>query len=439
MSTSEENIKKFLTKTYSNIYNAIAPMIGKGDNPSYLFNMLTTGITIEEGFDVSEFGNQIPLVAKNYASSGRNVQDVYRMILGAECPPDDDENAKQKKQEYDDAIKVLYQDYGKLEPSQMYDAYTKAKEAYDDATCDYYAEANKPKRLQDKNKLRKYKDKLDDAFRTLEVSGKTKIEKALNTITSYQAYTPSAIFEKAGADFQNVSEYDVTTIPSEWTDSDSLNKLAWKKVEIAYSEKASNIYKSVSNTRNEMAENYKNGFWIFYSKKGSAESRDEHMTSAANSKFTTENVNMTMEVAAVKLNRDWLNLSLLNFANVEISGQKKGCITNGTLENTDNCAMPILPDTLVLARNICVYGDFSNEERQFFEEASSKTESAISYGPFSISHKESHFYDSKDESDEDWSKFSAPFKLDFGKTPQIIGVLSSVLKPMFPKKDAPNS
>lgn len=69
------------------------------------------------------------------------------------------------------------------------------------------------------------------------------------------------------------------------------------------------------------------------------------------------------------------------------------------------------------------------------EEARSHTESAISYGPFSISHKESHLYDSKDASDEDWSKFASPFKLDFGGTPQVIGVMSAVLKPMFPKID----
>lgn len=435
MKTSTENMNLFMDKIYSNIYNIIAPQIDNKDEAAYLFNMFTTGLSIEDEFDISEFGNQIPQVAKNYVSSGKNVQDIYRMILGAVCPPDDDENAKQKKEAYDEAIKVLYEDYDQLEASKLYKAYTSAKDQYDEAACDYYAEKNKPKHKQDTDKLRRYKQKLDAALRTLEMSGKTAIEKALNIVTAYQAYTPSAIFEKAGTDFQEVSEYDVTTIPSEWTDSDSLNALAWKKVEIAYSEDASDIYKSVSNTDSGMSETYKDGFWVFYSKKGSKDSRDESMTSAANSEFTTENVNITMEVAVVKLNRDWLDLSLLNYANVYITGQKKGCITNGTLEKTDDCAMPILPDTLVLARNICAYGDFSNEEREFLEVASSHTESAISYGPFSISHKESHMYDSMDQSDENWSKFASPFKLDFGKTPQIIGVMSSVLKPMFPKID----
>lgn len=435
MSTSVENMKTMMDKIYSNIYNILAPQIGKEDTPAYLFHMLTTGISVEDDFDVTEFGNQIPEVSRNYVDSGKKIQDVYRMILGAECPPDDTEGAGQRKSEYDAAIKVLYDDYSLLKESLLYTKYTQAKSEYDDAACDYYAEANKPKRAQDAGRLRRLKNRKDAAKKALEMSGETAVEGALNTITAYEAYTPSAIFRKAGADFTGVDEYDITTIPSEWTDPDSMDRLAWKKVEIAYSEDASNIYKSVSNTRSEMAETYKNGFWVFYSKKGSSDTRDEHMTSAANDTFTTENVNITMEVAVVKLNRDWLNLSLLNFRNVYLSGQAKGCITNGTLKDTDECAMPILPDTLVLARNIRVYGDFSNEERKFLEEASSHTESAISYGPFSISHKESHFYDSKDTSDEDWSRFASPFKLDFGETPQVIGVMSSVLKPKFPKID----
>lgn len=435
MSTSVENMKTLMNKIYSNIYNIIAPQVGKDDTPAYLFNMLTTGISVEDDFDVTEFGNQIPEVSQNYVDSGKKVQDVYRMILGAVCPPDDTEGAEQRKTEYDDAIKILYEDYSLLKESLMYKRYTMAKAEYDDAACDYYAEANKPKRAQDAGKLRRLKQKKDAAKKALEMSGKTVVEGALDTITVYEAYTPSAIFKKAGADFTGVDEYDITTIPSEWTDPDSMDKLAWKKVEMAYSEDASNIYKSVSDTRSEISETYKSGFWIFYSKKGSSDTRDEHMTSAANDTFTTENVNITMEVAVVKLNRDWMNLSLLNYRNVYLSGLAKGCITNGTLEETENCAMPILPDTLVLARNIHVYGDFSNEERKFLEEARSHTESAISYGPFSISHKESHFCDSKDTSDEDWSKFASPFKLDFGETPQIIGVMSTVLKPMFPKID----
>lgn len=435
MSTSEENMKIMLNKIYSNIYNIIAPQIGNEDSPAYLFNMFTTGISVEDDFDVTEFGNQIPEVSKNYVDSGKKVQDVYRMILGAVCPPDDMKGAEQKKTEYDNAIKTLYEDYSLLKESLMYKQYTMAKTEYDDAACNYYAEANKPKRKQDAGELRRLMQKKDAAKKALEMSGKTVVERALDTITAYEAYTPSAIFEKAGADFTGVDEYNITTIPSEWTDPESMDKLAWKKVTIEYSENASNIYKSVSDTQSEMSETYKSGFWIFYSKKGSSDTRDEHMTSAANNTSTMEHVNITMEVAVVKLNRDWLNLSLLNYRNVYLSGQAKGCITNGTLKNTDDCAMPILPDTLVLARNILVYGDFSNEERKFFEEARSHTESSISYGPFSISHKESHFCDSKDTSDEDWSKFGSPFRLDFGETPQIIGVMSTVLKPMFPKID----
>lgn len=435
-STSQENMQLFLDKVYSNIYNILAPKIGKDDNPTYLMSMFTTGITLDEDFDISMFANQIPQVSKNYVDTGKKIQDVYPMILGAVCPPDDTERARQEKDKYDAAANVIYSDFDNLVESPKYEAYKEFRNNYNDAVDAYYAEENKAKASQDRAKLRRLKQEMDAAFSEFVAHGKSEIENALNIMAAYGKYTTSSIFKKAGADFQNVFEYDVATIPAAWTDDESIEHLAWKKVEVVYSQESSSVYKSVANAKSEMSESFQNGWWIFYSKKGSNKSKDMGMTSEANSKVTMENVTMVMEVAVIKLYRDWLDLTLLNHSDVYLQGQKAGCITNGSLQGCNDCAMPIIPESLILARNIKVYGDFSNEERELFEKAKSHTESSITYGPFTVSDKDSYCYDSHDVKDDEWTKFSTPFKLEFGGSPQIIGVLNSILKPCFPKKDS---
>ena len=435
-SIEQENMELFLDKVYSNIYNVLAPKIGKDDNPTYLMSMFSTGITLDEDFDVSMFANQIPQVSKNYVDTGKKIQDVYPMILGAVCPPDDSERARQEKDNYDAATGVIYSDYDNLVESHKYEAYKTFRDKYNDAVDEYYAEENKAKGSQDKAKLKRLKQAMDSAFSEFVAHGKSEIENALNVMATYDKYTTSSIFKKAGADFQNVFEYEVATVPDVWTDEESIKGLTWKKVEMVYSQESSSVYKSVANAKSEMSESFQNGWWIFYSQKGSEKSMDMKMTSEANSKLTTENMTMVMEVAVIKLYRNWLDLSLLNHSEVYLQGQKKGCITNGSLQGCDDCAMPIIPDSLILERNIKVYGDFSNEERELFEKAKSHTESAVTYGPFTVSGKDSHFYDSNDEKDEEWTKFATPFKLEFGESPQIIGVLNSILKPCFPKKDS---
>lgn len=435
MADNREMMEIFMNKVYANIYNTIAPKIGNEQEPSYLLHMLSTGLTLEDTFDVNTLGNEIPAVSKNYTDSQRKVQDIYRIILSAVCPPDDETEAARKKSEYENALKVLYKDVENMAYSKRYEMYLLALEEYNTATYDYYTEYNKNAKLQDKLALKKYKDIMNLKYQKLASCGKGEIENALNTVAVYKTYTPDGIFKKAQAEFGNVFDYSVKTIPENWTDETSLAELAWKKTEISSSYEASSIHTQVKNTNSSFSSEYKRGFWIFYSERGSSSSEDSSMTSQANSTFTTMNVHMTMEIAVIKLLRDWLDLSLLGYPNVYLPGHKPGSITNGTLNNTDNCVMPVIPDFLVLVRNVKIYGDFSEEVKDFLKTAKSHTESGVSFGPFSTSPKSYHLYESKDDTDTDWKRFASQFKIDFGDRAQILGILSTVVKPSFPKKD----
>lgn len=147
-----------------------------------------------------------------------------------------------------------------------------------------------------------------------------------------------------------------------------------------------------------------------------------------------EEFGMQFKVARVDILRDWFNGGLLDYPNVYIRGVSQGGICSGSLSSGTGCSFPLLPTALIIAKEINVYNNFSEAERNFVNESKDWSAHAkVSYGPFSLGN------DTKSASlseDEKKAGFSAEGKIEIGSKPQIIGIISTVMSPAFPQSVA---
>lgn len=146
---------------------------------------------------------------------------------------------------------------------------------------------------------------------------------------------------------------------------------------------------------------------------------------------------MQFKVARVDILRNWLNGGLIDYPNVYVRGMPVNSICAGTLEDGQNCSFPLLPTALIVAKEINVYNNFSASERNYVNKSSEWSAKAkVSYGPFSIGNDT----EVKDLSeDEKKAGFTASGKIEIGKKPQIIGIISTVMSPAFPQTEEPKN
>lgn len=175
-------------------------------------------------------------------------------------------------------------------------------------------------------------------------------------------------------------------------------------------------------------------------------------TKDVNSKSTVSNFALKMKIARVEIERPWFNVSIkhndlfwtiINYLQgslfslaAYIPGRQKHSICGPSLIPNRDGVQPtfnILPVALVVARDLIVYNDFSQEEQSFHDEKTKvDVDASISYGPFKLNNKTSSM---KATTDEEKKKYGASGALAF-TNPQIIGFLCTLNTPAFPAKDS---
>lgn len=436
------NNSEVMNSIYTELYNIIAPKIGENP-PSDFLSLFTAGRTVTDGMDISSLANTIPLVNKSYSSSGKLVSGAYQIALSGHFKSDQP-HTSQETEEYDSSINLLYQDYGKenQEYSVKYKKYKKAKKKLNSALDALEAARQNPNYPIYGNKdlysIKKLEYKVDEAYDDLIMSNRDEVDKALKVISTYRSASPGAYVLRLNDMFVSAAEkkFAVTCDPFRWTNEDAWKKLAWKKVEIKACSSRSKIHSEVDKTENSFGDNYKSGFW-FFSSGGSGEGLNYSLSKDLDSITTTDKLAISLELSEVFINRDWLDISFFHFEDVYIDGQSKGCITKGSLSAADvnKCAMPIMPVSLILARDVKIYDDFNENVSRFIERAKAESSSYTHFGPFGSSTGSAKHSSSSSFTDEEKRNYPQQSKIEFPGV-MLVGIKSTVTSPMFPQRDA---
>lgn len=267
------------------------------------------------------------------------------------------------------------------------------------------------------------------------------VENALMILSTYNSFSPAAFIlrlqNKLTRAGKEVPPYPITTDPVAWTNERAWKKLAWTKVEIKVASEASVIHTDVMSVQNEFESKYKSGFW-FFSKGGSEEHMDYSMSKNLQTKTTTDKLSISLDLAEVTVNRDWLDTTFFTFEDVYIDGQSAGSITKGSLSaaDIDNAAMPIIPVTLVLARDVKIYDDFCEEVTSFVQNAKGQSGANTYFGHFGSGTSSTKHSSNESFTDDERKKYPQTSKIEFPGV-QLIGIKCTVTSPKFPQKDAP--
>lgn len=411
--------QELVQKMYAAIHNAVAPSAPTDDSPPVsIFTMMPQGISIiPDDYDPetsaanrNRLADVVPYVQKDYAA-GMKVSDVYQQILTSQFPPDkeptkkelDDLSAAEKYLENDDAA----------------DAYFTGMANYSEARCAYWSAVNA------KNPLAgALKAKMDAALMKWKATGhKDKYESCLAIQHQFYSRMPSRLIEIASRTFENAADpvagYEAVYVPKNWQDPKCA--LSWAEIVVSESSKDVHIHKDIANTADNFKTHFPIGFWSV-----SANCKYKDTVEKLNQQTTACTTTLRMKIARVQIYRDWLNTALMNYKTSWIPGMPAGQISNGTLHNTTGLSMPILPTELILAKDIDVYCNFSEEEQRFLKEIKDEsTDTGVSFLWFRLGKEHSEYHDTV--TDQERQQYHGNAKISLGKQTMILGFINSVL------------
>ncbi|MEM1485583.1 hypothetical protein V6615_11995 [Oscillospiraceae bacterium PP1C4] len=411
--TSEELVRKM----YTAIHNAVAPSDPCADSPpTSIFTMMPQGRTIipedyapeKSPANRNRLADVIPHVKKDY-EPGMNVSDVYAQILTSQFPPDS-ELTDQEKQALKEAETYLN--------DTNTDAYIDKMITFNSARNAYWSAVNNGSK-----NIEALKAKMEATLLKWQTIGhKEKYETYLSIQRQYYSRTPNKLFREADSVFQQskrASGYEASYLPVNWQNPGC--PLAWADLSINESSTEVRIHKDIQNVSDNFSRHFSTGLWS-----AAENSKYKDMVSRLNNQTTSCTTTLKLKIARVQIYRDWLNLALLGYKTSWIPGMSQGQISTGSLSGTDKLSMPILPVELVLAQNIEILCNFSEDERRFLEEIKdSTTDTGVNFLWFTVGKNHSEYHGKL--TDEEQRKYNANAKITLGKSPVILGFVNSVV------------
>lgn len=437
------NNAEVMSRIYLELHNVVAPKVGN-EAPSDLLCLFTAGRSVQDGFDVTALANIVPAVNKSYASSGKKVSGGYFTALSGHFK-NDQKHTPQEEEKHQKSLKILYDDYGTEDeqPSKKYQKYKRARKKWLLSINALEAAKNNPnypkKASDDFPSIKELELDVEESYDELKMSYRDEVENALREVNSYNSFSPTAYIEHLKEKYllAERDQFKVTCEPKNWTNQDAWKKMAWKKVDIKASASSSKIHTDIQKVDNSFQDIYKRGFW-FFSSSGSSQEMDYSLSKDLETVTSTDKLSISLDLAEVAVNRDWLDTTLFTFEDVYIDGKRKGCITKGCLTAADvnQCAMPLIPVSLILAKDVKIYDDFNENVYRFIERASGSSSSQSHYGPFGSDSRNVRHCDSSGYTDEERKAYPQTSKIEFPGV-QLIGIKCAVTSPLFPQKDAP--
>lgn len=110
---------------------------------------------------------------------------------------------------------------------------------------------------------------------------------------------------------------------------------------------------------------------------------------STNSHMDANNIEISAKLQTVRIMRPWLNAILFTMKDWWLRGNPENNISNGALAGNANALFPLIPTAIVVASDVTIKGDFSEEDRTHIEKAVSGS-ARVGWGPFSVGGSYSH-------------------------------------------------
>lgn len=267
-------------------------------------------------------------------------------------------------------------------PSPVTMAYRKAQTAYAKAICDYgaaYIGYDLTKREDQREfnvKAPLLQNMVDQAWDAWESAGKARVESAQNALAST---INNAISHAIGQLRKAVSatQAGLGGTPTPWLLSYALPS-DWASATCQGTKltlKSSSLDTQTSKSSHEYAASAQFNWGLWH---GSGGSEGKFQNSRVATK--AESFELEAELITVSINRDWFNPLLLTMSNWWVKGYQQ----NGISDGQGGGKVPLIPSAFVVARNVKVKADFSDEEKTFAERVI-KAKASGGWGPFSLS------------------------------------------------------
>lgn len=344
--------------------------------------------------------DQIPVPGALWQPSGQRVSDVAKGLL-AQANTTHVADPEQK-QAYETALDYLQTTTEvkdargnkklKTEPSDVALAYDDAQAAYIAAISGYRTAFNAYD-LTDRKAQRDWnavapmlQNLVDRTWNGWNRASKAEVEEAqqimASSINDAVSYAISQAQEAVSASHQLPSSAGGTATwlpsyanPTNWADPAGITgaKLTLKSAD---------VHQETSSSAHSYGLEAKGQWGLFHASGGvNGEIKKER------SHLDAQNLTVSAELLAVQIMRPWFNPLLLDMKGWS-TGQPAGSISNGDRKDPKG-TLGLLPTGFVVARNVQISGDFSNEDKEFM---SSVLESSVEagWGPFALKAKYGH-------------------------------------------------
>ena len=342
-------------------------------------------------FNISKMVDRLIMVTRDGTyqefPGSRNISSVYQQIVNGmqAAPPPPRDPAVDKRVE--DARKVLYvpDDDGDLTiKSKAYKAYEKNSQAYANAVADFadaQAQAtSSPAAAQSwPVKSKALRQAVDQAWDTLKTEGADKVEAALNTIKAVGGTIDEAMIAKARKTFDlwnlglaGAVPADVPyafCLPSSWPDCET-DDIGWTKIHVESKDYQSHVGKDSrlfhsfnKQTSSSSTSVSAGGSYLGFGASGGyhrADSHEKDQTKDESSLSTffkndAKDVTLDFEFGMVDIYRPFMDTNVFNLRNWYMVGNKKNCISDGSVNGQADSLdrlLPCLPVQFLVVRKV---------------------------------------------------------------------------------------
>lgn len=447
-------------------------------------------------FNTAMLVDRLIMVTKNDTyleyPTPRRISVAYNGVINGMQPGAPSTPAPDVQKRIDEARKVLYvpDDDGDLViKSKLHKAYIKNSEAYGQAVSDYAkaeAEATKDRAQADAWPVtsKPLRRAVDEAWDTLRTEGAEKIEAALDVLESVGVDIDARLIGKARKDFDrwNLGLAGVVPVdvpyaycsPSSWADPDEDHD-GWQTLGIDSSSYSRHVGKDSAffnsfkqDTSSSSTSVSGGGCYMGFGASGGYHRADAHESDhsenskklSSSFKNTAKKLKISLQYGIVEVVRPWMLGDLFYLRNWYLVNNKKGAISDGTINGqaeSDKSLLPMIPMQFLVVRNLTIessdWGEDGQKLEQMFGDAGGAWDKSSSgftagasygFGPFSISANVSH--DQCREGVTRYGNYTSSERQDHEghfkhnkltiKGAQIVAWLSTIM-PACPPLDAP--
>ncbi|MFD1559652.1 hypothetical protein ACFSHT_29105 [Paraburkholderia silviterrae] len=408
--------RKILESLYDRIYDALTYVPGGGktgdfDSATTLLQMTKNYVLnpndfrnarssinpngdLRSAFAFSDMVDAIPEVQAEYAESGRKVSKTYKDIVDAANAVQTEDPAQRAV--YDKAYAFLNtktsipnfdgpptETFG---PSPIALAYDQNQTAYVNAIGGYRLAYNgyDLDKIEDQRKFQAVapglQNTIDQAWNRWVREGKQNVEKASNALrTTINNAVSAAIAQAQDAMSNQNMAADQTSGGNTWFASYAMPtnwcEPACQGTQLTLSSKS--LSTSTSERASEYSSHSDGIFWWSRAAQSGSDKTDSATLEA--SEFE-----LTAELIVVRIRRPWLNSMLFSMTGWSLTDQKPDSISNGQLKGNSTGLLPLIPVAFIVAKNVSIKANFTEQDTSRFNSESSLSESrGWGWGPFS--------------------------------------------------------